>query len=29
MKMARLALTPFGHKVVDVREAGGRAMVAV
>jgi uncharacterized membrane protein YccF (DUF307 family) len=29
MKMARLALTPFGHRVVDVHEAGDRAMVAV
>jgi uncharacterized membrane protein YccF (DUF307 family) len=29
MKMARLALTPFGHRVVDVRDAGEHALVAV
>jgi uncharacterized membrane protein YccF (DUF307 family) len=29
MKMARLALTPFGHRVVDARLAGDRALVAV
>ena len=29
MKMARLALTPFGHRVVDARLAGERAIVAV
>ena len=28
-KMARLALTPFGHRVVDARLAGDRAMVAM
>jgi uncharacterized membrane protein YccF (DUF307 family) len=29
MKMARLALTPFGHRVVDARSVGDRAQVAV
>jgi uncharacterized membrane protein YccF (DUF307 family) len=29
MKLARLALTPFGHRVVDARTAGDRAVVAV
>lgn len=29
IKMARLALTPFGHRVVDARAAGDRAVVKV
>ena len=28
-KMARLALTPFGHSVVDIDAAGDRAVVAI
>jgi uncharacterized membrane protein YccF (DUF307 family) len=28
-KMARLALTPFGHRVVDIDTAGDRAVVAI
>jgi uncharacterized membrane protein YccF (DUF307 family) len=29
IKMARLALTPFGHRVVDARLADERAIVTV
>lgn len=29
MKMAKLALTPFGHRVVDARAVDDRAQVAV